>query len=369
VLELADIFREAGPAYRQAYATRMLPSHLAAMRDIEACRTATLGGHLRACDRCGARQYSYHSCRNRHCPKCHTDQTRRWLDRQRARLLPCPYFLVTFTLPAELRPLARSHQKLVYGRLLRAAAQALLKLTADPGYLGARPGLLAVLHTWTRAMLYHPHVHILITAGGWRQGVDPGWVPAKRPQFLLPGRALSVIFRAKFRDALRTAGLLDQVPVEVWTKNWVVHLQHAGNGEKVLDYLARYVFRIALVNRRLEHFENGKVTFTFRDGRTGNVKPCTLDALSFIARFLQHVLPQRLAKVRHYGLFSPAHNTCLEKARNQLVVPPPPSPHSALLATGSAPRSSAIEPLMPRCPRCGVGALHVIETLPRSRPP
>ena len=369
MLELAHIFRAAGPAYRQAYAARMLPSHLAAMRDIERCRTAAFGGHLCACDRCGARSYSYHSCRNRHCPKCHTDQTRRWLDQQRARLLPCPYFLVTFTLPAELRPLARSHQKLVYGRLMRAAAQALLKLTADPDYLGARPGLLAVLHTWTRAMLYHPHVHILITAGGWSNGRDPRWVPAKRPQFLVPGRALSLIFRAKFRDALRTAGLLHQVPVAVWTKHWVVHLQHAGNGEQVLDYLARYVFRIALVNRRLEHFHHGQVTFRFRDGRSGKTQRCTLDAGSFIARFLQHVLPQRLAKVRHYGLFSPAHKPCRENARACLAVLPARAPRSAPLATDRAAPSVALEPRLPRCPLCGIGVLQVIETLPRARPP
>jgi hypothetical protein len=318
VLELADIFREGGPDYRQTHGSRMLPSHRRAMRDIEACRTAALGGHLRACNHCGQRQYAYHSCRNRHCPKCHGDQTRRWLDHTRSQLLPCPYFLATFTLPAELRPLARSHQKVVYGLLMRAAAEALLKLTADPRYLGARPGLLAVLHTWTRAMAYHPHVHFLITGGGLSTD-PPSWLPSKRPDFLVPGRALSILFRAKLRDGLRRAGLAQQVPSGVWRKDWVVHLQHAGTGKKVLDYLARYVFRIAIVNSRLERFENAQVTFRFRDGRTGKTKHCTLDARAFTARFLQHVLPQGFSKVRHYGLLSPTHQPRLDTARALLA--------------------------------------------------
>jgi hypothetical protein len=341
------------------------------MRDIEACRTAALGGHLRACDHCHTRQYSYHSCRNRACPKCHTDQTRRWLERQRARLLPCPHFLVTPTLPAELRPLARSHQNIVYRLLMTTAAEALLKLTADPRYLGARPGLLAVLHTWTRAMLYHPHAHFLVTAGGWRDGHDPRWVPSRRAQFLVPGRALSILFRAKFRDGLRRAGLFDQVPPEVWTQHWVVHVQHAGSGEKVLDYLARYLFRIALANSRLQRFEHGQVTFRYRDSRTGRTQRCTLDAMQFIARFLQHVLPAGFSKVRYYGLFSPARKPLLDQARAELVA-------SASTST-STPAPSVPDPVgpvsttdkhaPPPCPFCGIGVMRVIETLPRWKPP
>ena len=153
MLELADIVRAVGEVYQRLRGATLLPAHRRVLDDIVACRTAALGGHVQACDHCGARQYSYHSCRNRHCPKCHGEQTRRWLDRQRARLLPCAYFLVTFTLPDALRALARAHQKVVYGVLMRAAAAALLRLTADPRYLGARPGVLAVLHTWTRALL------------------------------------------------------------------------------------------------------------------------------------------------------------------------------------------------------------------------
>jgi hypothetical protein len=337
------------------------------MRDIEQCRTAALGGHLRACDRCPALQYSYHSCRNRHCPKCHTDQTRRWLRKQRARLLPCAYFLATFTLPAELRTLARSHQKIVYRLLMTTAAKALLKLTADPDHLGARPGLLAVLHTWTRAMVYHPHVHILVTAGGSRDGQDPCWVPPRHPKFLVPGWALSIIFRAKFRDALRRTGLARHIPPEVWRKDWVVHVQHAGTGERVLDYLARYVFRIALVNSRLERFENGRVTFRYRDNKTRIIKRCTLDASEFIARFLQHVLPHGFSKVRHYGLFSPSRKPLLDKARAELLDLTSATPPLVSNKADSASVPDEREP--PRCPVCGVGTLHVVGTLPRWRSP
>ena len=369
MLELADIFREAGAAYRAAYGPRMLPSHRKAMRDIEACRTPALGGHLRSCDHCDTRQYSYHSCRNRHCPKCHTDQTQRWLQRQESRLPPCPYFLVTFTLPAELRRLARSHQKLVYGLLMRAAAEALLKLTADPRYLGARPGGLAVLHTWTRALVYHPHVHMLVTAGGWR-AAEQRWVAPKRANFLVPGRPLSVLFRGILRDALRKADLYDQVPAGVWKKNWVVHLQHAGSGKAVLGYLARYVYRVALPNSRLERFENGRVTFRYRDNRTGQIEHCTLDAPHFIARFLQHVLPAGLTKVRSYGVFSPSRKPLLERARAELLAA---SSHPEAASTDNAapPAIPAAkrDPQEPRCPLCGFGPMRLIETLPRWRPP
>jgi hypothetical protein len=362
MLELADIVRAAGEVYQRLHGATLLPSHRRALRDIVACRTAALGGHVRACDHCGVRQYSYHSCRNRHCPKCHGEQTQRWLERQRARLLPCAYFLLTFTLPAELRALARAHQKLVYGLLMTAAGAALLKLAADPRYLGARPGMLAMLHTWTRALLYHPHVHMLVTAGGLRDA-DRAWVAPRRAAFLVPGRALSRLFRAKVRAGLCQAGLLDQVPSTVWHHEWVVHVQHAGTGDKVLDYLARYVFRIAIVNSRLERFDNDQVTFRYRDGRTGTIKWCTLDAVAFLGRFLQHVLPQGFSKVRRYGLFSPSRHDLLAQARDHLL---------ATSDDPAPPRRAPIDPgpdLVPetpprlRCPACGIGVLHLVETL------
>jgi len=363
MLEVADVFREAGPAYRERFAARMLPSHLKAMRDIERCRTAALGGHLRQCDHCGQLQYSYHSCRNRHCPKCHGDQTQAWLDQQRARLLPCDYFLLTFTLPDPIRSLARSHQKTVYGILMSCAAQALHKLLADPRWLGARPGMLAVLHSWTRAMLFHPHAHFLVTAGGLSSDGRAWRLPA-RGDFLLPARALSVIFRAKVRDALQRAALRDQVSPDVWKKNWVVHCQHAGNGDRVLQYVARYVHRIAITNSRLESFDDGQVTFRYRDNRSGLLKRCTLPAHEFIARFLQHVLPSRFTKVRHYGLFSTRSRDALEQARSLLAQSTQRAEAPCTLQHTPGETDPATRD--PICPVCHVGVMKIIAEL---RPP
>jgi hypothetical protein len=352
-LEVADIFRAAGPEVCARLA--VLPSQQRAVQAIQQCRTAALGGQVYGCEQCGALQYSYHSCGNRHCPKCHGQQTERWLEQQRIRLLPCAYYLLTFTLPSELRSLARSEQKLVYGLLLSAAAASIQKLCADPQWLGAQPSLLGVLHTWTRAMLYHPHAHFLVSAGGLS---DDGkeWLPAKNPKFLLPVQALSVIFRAKLRDGLKVAGKLEQVPPKVWQQKWVVHAQPAGSGQKVLDYLGRYVFRIAITQSRLESLQDGYVTFRFRDNQTQQIKRLRLPVAEFVQRFLQHVLPRGLAKVRHYGLGASAsrqrHDVAL--ALLQLVAIPPWAPTYPLptCAQPAAPVNAAL-----RCPHCGMGPL------------
>src|SRR3989442_1811045 len=210
-----------------------------------------LGGHVYQCGHCQEKVFSYHSCRNRSCPKCPQSQTERWIEKQRGRLPAFSYFLVPFTLPAELRPLARTHPKKIYSLLLKAAADALQKLAADPQFLGARLGILAVLHTWTRAMLFHPHVHMLVTAGGLAPD-DQTWVDPKHPKFLVPDRALSIIFHAKFCAGLKRAGLLSDVPVPVWKKNWVVHSQHAGLCGKDLAYRGRYAVSIAIPYRRIQ---------------------------------------------------------------------------------------------------------------------
>jgi Putative transposase/Transposase zinc-binding domain len=362
VLEVADILREAGPAYRESFASRMPRSHLQAMRAIENCRTAALGGHVLACDQCHVKQYTYHSCRNRHCPKCQGQEGQRWLDAQRARLLPVPYFLLTFTLPAELRSVARSNPKLVYGILMTAAAEALLELASNPRYLGARPGMISVLHTWTRAMTFHPHAHLLVTAGGLSPDGER-WLAPKNPKFLVPGYALGVLFRAKVRDALKKAQLFEEVPSSAWAKNkkWVVHVKHAGTGTKVLEYLARYVFRIAITNSRLVRFENSQVTFRHRDNRSGEIKHCTLPAADFIARFLQHVLPRGFTKVRHYGVYSPTRKHDLERSRALIGA----TQHEPADSRESLPASAPSMPDEKPCPYCKVGRLHVVETIPR----
>lgn len=352
MVEVADILRATGPEVCAQLA--VLPSQKRALQSILQCRTPALGGQVYGCEHCGAFQYSYHSCGNRHCPKCHGQQTEQWLEQQRARLLPCSYYLLTFTLPAELRALARSQQKLVYGLLMNAAAASIQKLCADPQWLGAQPSLLGVLHTWTRAMLYHPHAHFLVSAGGLSSD-GQRWVPAKNPAFLVPVRALSIIFRAKMRDALKAAATGQQIAPALWTKKWVVHAKHAGSGQKVLDYLGRYVFRIAIAHSRLESLEAGQVTFRYRDNRTQVTKRVQLPAAQFVERFLQHVLPRGLAKVRHYGLDSavgrPRHAQAL--ALLQAACPTPPT---AVLPSPT-PGPAAASPATLCCPCCHIGRL------------
>ena len=361
MLEVADIFRLHGAAYRARFGTRLATSQVRALRDIEACRTAYFGGHLKQCDHCGRKVFAYHSCRNRHCPKCHRQQTDRWLEKQRARLLPCRYFLLTFTLPSELRPLARAHQKKVYGLLMSSAAAAVQTLALDPRHLGARLGCLAVLHTWTRALLYHPHVHLLVTAGGLSADRTQ-WIAPKNSAYLVPVKALSVIFRAKVCAALKKAGLLPQVRPHLWKKNWVVHAQPAGSGHKVLEYLGRYVFRIAISNSRLEQIDNGQVTFRYRDNRSQQVRRVTLPALEFIGRFLQHVLPLGCAKVRYYGIWSSSCRRQREQARALLSAPEPSGSHP-VAPNPPLPQPAAPAPALALCPHCRLGQLIVLEVL------
>src|SRR2546421_1056804 len=227
MLEVAEIFRLHGPQYRAKFGRAMLPSHRRAMQDIEQCRTAVLGGQVYFCNQCQEQRYSYHSCQNRHCPKCGNEQANDWLQAQQNLLLPINYFLVTFTLPQELRAVARSNQKLIYNLLFRASSAALLKLAQEPRFVGGRIGMVGVLHTWTRQLLYHPHVHYIVTGGGLTDG---GRWRSSRKDFLVPVKALSPIIRAKFRDALKQTELFAQAPAQVWQKDWVVHSEPVGSG-------------------------------------------------------------------------------------------------------------------------------------------
>jgi hypothetical protein len=345
MVELADIFRLHGPRYREKFGKQMPPSHLRAMQDIEDCRTVALGGQLYYCSQCDQQRYSYHSCKNRHCPKCQNEQANEWLKEQQSLLLPVNHFLVTFTLPTELRALARSNQKTLYNLLFRASSQALLQLAQDPRFVGARLGLVGVLHTWTRQLLYHPHVHYIATGGG---STDDGRWRSARPDFLVPVKALSRIFRAKFRDQLQKTALFPAVPAHVWRKDWVVHSEAVGSGEQAFKYLAPYIFRGAISNNRLRQFENGQVTFSYKESATDQLKSCTVTAEEFIRRFLQHVLPPRFIKVRYYGLLSPAQRPLLQQAR-QLLMATASKPISA--ATADLKTSAPPKPLL-TCSQC-----------------
>ncbi len=357
-MELADIFRQYGPAYREKYGERMLPSHRQAMADIERCRTEVLGGHVYACPDCGEVRYSYHSCQNRHCPKCQQEAAEAWLVRQQQLLLPVPYFLLTFTLPDALRQLARRHQKQIYNLLFRTSAAATQELAQDPRFIGGQIGLIGVLQTWTRDLIFHPHVHYLVPGGGLSP--EGEWVRV-RNHFLVHVKSLAILFRAKFRDALRQTDLFDQVPLHVWRQDWVVHCQSVGSGQAALKYLAPYIFRVALSNRRILKAENGQVTFSYKDGHSGQSNRCTLSAEEFIRRFLQHVLPKGFVKVRYYGLFSPGNRHLLQQVRQLLDMPPTPA--------GDEPAQDASIPPVLCCPRCGQ-TMHRVQTLrPRSRCP
>ena len=378
MLELADIFRSAGPRHREAHAGQMLPSHHRAMRDIVACRTPALGGSLYQCDDCGALDYRYHSCRNRHCPKCQEERAQTWLARTRTRLLPCDHYLLTFTLPAQLRPVARSHQRVVYAALLRAAAAAVQTLADDRHWIGGTLGILAVLQTWSRTLEYHPHAHLLVTAGGLSCD-GAAWIKPAHPRFLAPGYMLSEIFRAKMRDALARAGWDSTIDATVWPRRWTVHVQQIGTGDHAIRYLSRYVYRVALSNHALECCKDGRVTFRYTHARSHQTKRLTLPVDAFIARFLQHVLPSGFTKIRYYGLLSPGSRAQLERARQLLQLHARQSAQtSAVTNTTTSDRSTANTDLdtadtadssAPLCPMCQHGHLRFVERFPRSRAP
>lgn len=341
-LELAEIVRRHGAAYQARY--RLLPHQRRALRDIERCQTAALGGQILVCPECEHVAYRYHSCRNRHCPKCQHAQAQDWLSEQQACLLNAPYVLLTFTLPAALRPLARRHPRRIYDLLFRAAAQATLKLAQDPRHIGGLVGMLGVLHTWTRDLRYHPHVHFLVPAGGLApDGLT--WRSARR-RFFLPVKALSRLFRATFQHALRRDALAAEIADDVWHEPWVVHSKGVGTGELALRYLAPYVFRVALSNRRLVKLEDGRVTFRYVEAKTGQTRFCTLPAEAFLRRFLEHILPKGFVKVRYYGLFAPRHRQALLALQQRLAEE---DDDSALLPNTTIPSPAEPE----RCPSCG----------------
>jgi len=353
-LELADLFQAYGADYRKKYVDKLLPSHRLAMWAIEHCRTERLGGQVYGCPTCQEFQYSYHSCRNRHCPKCQHEQTQNWLQVQQELLLPVPYFFLTFTLPSQLRPLVRAHQKDLYSLLFQASAEAAQKLAQDPRYIGGQIGLVGVLHTWTRNLLFHPHVHYLAPAGGLCAD-GKTWLSA-RSGFFLPVRALSKLFRAAFRRGLQKLKLFDKVPTKVWQQKWVVHCKPVGDGQAALKYLAPYIHRVAISNRRLLSFEDrssmetSQVTFQYRASDTGQLKKCTLSVEQFFQRFLQHVLPQAFVKVRYYGFFGASVRRKLAALQVCLGKQTYHSLESQLDSSPSAEKASS----KILCPTCGL---------------
>jgi hypothetical protein len=378
-LEVADIFRAAGPAYRSAHAGHLSLVQLKVMTAIEHCCTAAMDGHVEACEDCGHWRIAYNSCRNRHCPKCQGAAARIWLAEREADLLPVGYFHVVFTLPAEIAGIAFQNKALIYGLLFKAASETMSIIAADPKHLGARIGITAVLHTCGSAMTHHPHVHMIVPGGGIALD-GKRWI-SSRPAFLLPVRVLGSLFRRLFLTrlmALRQSGTLaffghlDHLAdaraflrhlAPIRKKRWVVYAKPPfGGPEAVLAYLSRYTHRVAISNRQLIAFDEQGVTFRFKDYRRDGPdrqQIMTLATNEFIRRFLLHVLPKGFHRIRHYGLLAASsRKTSIALARQLLNVAPPPD------------NTEPVEPVdaRPPCPCCG-GHIIIIEAFERWQQP
>jgi len=385
-LTVHQLLQRTAPDYTQRFGPAMPYRHRQVLKKILSCRTPALGGELFACPDCPGFRYRYHSCNDRHCPQCGQTDADAWLERQRARLLlPTPYFLVTFTVPEQLRRFIRSHQQIALDLLFAASAKALHDLAGNPRRLGAQLGMLGVLHTWSRTLIFHPHIHYLIPGGGLSAD-GRRWVPASK-KFLLHHHALGDHGRTLFKARLHTEHpeLFCQVPAKVWQLHWNVGCEAAGSGENALRYLARYVFKTATANKTVALLPGGKVRWDYRDSKTRQPTSIPLEALDFLSRFLQHVLPRGFARVRTFGWLHPAAKVRGNRVRALLqqspvltaaekeAWSPPADPEGA--RPGAEPPENKI-PDTPtvaacswlRCPRCQqvmrrVGAWHPSQPL------
>jgi hypothetical protein len=388
-LEVAEVIRSCRDAFLHQYGASLTTEQRRALDDLTACRTAALGGHVLECPGCGHQEVSYNSCGNRHCPKCQATAAARWLEAQAADLLEVPYFHVVFTLPGALGPMALSNPRVVYGLLMRAAAQTLLEVAASPKHLGAEVGVLEVLHTWGQSLTLHPHVHCVVTGGGL--SLDEGRWIAGRDDYFLPVPILRCVFRGKFLSGLRTAfqegrlrfpgrlaalsrparfhRLLD----ETVRTEWVVYAKPPTKGPAtVLKYLARYTHKTAIGNHRLVSLADGLVSFRWKDyahgGRQGTM---TLDAIEFVRRFLTHVLPTGFVRIRHYGLLANRHRReKLARCRELLGMAATPQADTTPTDPDAIPPPSHEATVTPTrvCPRCGAGRMVVVAEFPPLTP-
>ena len=383
-LEVADIFRDHGAAWRRANAGHVSLGQLKVMSAIERCRTAALGGHVARCEKCAHTQISYNSCRNRHCPKCQGAAAREWLAAREADLLPVPYFHVVYTLPAQIADIAYQNKTVIYDLLFKASAETTLTIAADPKHLGARIGFISVLHTWGSALTHHPHVHMVVPGGGLSPG-GSRWI-ACRPRYFLTVEVLSALFRrlllqmlvaahdaGRLQFAGEHARLADKATFKAYLAplreiDWVVYAKEPFAGPRqVLRYLSRYTHRIAIANRRLVAADHKGVTFKYKDYRIdgpARYKIMTLATDEFIRRFLIHVLPKGFHRIRHYGLLATgARAANIAHARELLAVPSRPKEPETPEAAIDEPRG------LPRpCPCCGARMI-VIETFERGCEP
>ena len=362
---VADVFRRFGPAYRDRYAHRMPRAHLKTMHAIEACRTPALGGHLYECDHCGRQHLVFHSCKNRHCPTCQFLPGQQWVQDRNRDLLPIPYFHVVFTLPSELHDLVRANPRLSYKLLFNSASQTLLTLAADPKHLGAQIGFFAVLQTWSQTLSFHPHLHCIVTGGGMAPDARH-WLHA-RQSFFLPVRTLSRLFRGKMlaaiKQAVRTGDLqpapsFHQLLTALYQMEWNVYCEPPfSSPQRVLQYLGRYIHRVAVSNARLTHVSQDRVCLRYRDpDDPEQTRSLALTPLEFIRRFLLHVLPSRFVKIRYYGILANRNRkTLIARARLLLLLHPPPEPDAPQSWDQLLHALTGIDPFL--CPYCRQGRL------------
>jgi len=394
-LEVADIFRDHGPAWRKANAGHVSLDQLKVMSAIENCRTAALGGHVLRCEKCSHIQIAYNSCRNRHCPKCQGAAAQEWLAEREKELLPVPYFHLVFSLPAQIADIAYQNKAVIYDLLFKASSEATLTIAADPKHLGAHIGILAVLHTWGSALTHHPHVHMIVPGGGF--SLDRKSCVECRPDFFLSVRVLSRLFRRLLLDKLTAAHKAGQLEffdkhakladpkafaaylVPLRQREWVVYSKRPfGGPEEVLRYLARYTHRVAISNRRLIACDEKGVTFKWKDyriERAERYKVMTLATGEFIRRFLMHVLPAGFHRIRYYGMLTSSKRAAnVARARELLLTPPEVIPIDAIKAINPSPEtrtennSQEVQPPKHACPCCG-GQMTIIERFARGATP
>jgi hypothetical protein len=392
-LEVADVLRQYGDAFLDRYGGTLTVAQRKALRDLAVCRTAALGGHVERCLECGRERIAYNSCRNRHCPKCQALARARWLEREAKMLLPVEYHHVVFTLPEEVAALALANPVVCYNALFEAASATLRDAAANPKRLGAQLGVMMVLHTWGQNLHHHPHVHCVVTGGGLScnaRGVvdaEPVWRSC-RPGFFLPVRVLSRVFRGKYLELVRAAfaqgrlhlparlhALAEPRRFAAWlrplyAKDWVVHSKPPfGGPEQVLKYLARYTHRVAISNSRLLKLEEGRVTFRYKDyADEQRHKTMTLEALEFLRRFVQHVLPKGFMKIRHYGLLASRHRAeKLRRSRQLLLLVNLASALACAELTLSGMMACVAPAALPHCAQCG-GQRFLRMVLPKEDP-
>ena len=371
-IELADVVNAFGDEYSKRFGDVMLPSHKKALAAITGCMTERMGGHQYQCAECQKSFWVYHGCRNRSCPKCHGTQTAQWLQKRTAEILPCDYFHVIATVPGELRNLFLKHQEYLYGLLMKTVAGALCELAQHKRFIGAVPGILAVLHTWSSRLHSHPHVHLLVTGGGVsRDGTT--WHEAPK-NFLVPVKKLSQMINKRLAQTLEKErpDLYAQIPANVWKKEWCSYCKPFGTGQNaVLNYLARYVFRCAITNRRILHMDKTHVIFKYKDNNTGKWKTERIRGVDFIRRFLLHVLPKGFHKVRYYGLWSPGKRKLHKKATVMLLLAKAVQHDGTSLTVGDicedalTMSENAPHPATIKCPECGSEKLYLLRELRR----